>query len=56
MVTMNLVLKSTGAKQGQEIRASFKAKKDFLASIGKGPDLNPESFLTNLLSGADREE
>ena len=53
---MNLELKSTGAKQGREISASFKAKKDFLASIGKGPDLNPESFLTSLFKGADKVE
>ena len=53
---MNLELKSTGAKQGREISASFKAKKDFQASTGKGPDLKPESFLTSLFSGADRDE
>ena len=53
---MNRVLKSTGAKHGREIKASFNAKKDFLASIGKGPDLKPESFLTNLLRDADNEE
>ena len=55
-MTMNRESKSTGAKQGREIKASFGAKKDFLASIGKGPDLNPESFLTNLLRGADKVE
>ena len=54
-MTMNRESKSTGAKQGREIKASFR-KKDFLASMGKGPDLNPESFLINLLRGADKVE
>ena len=55
-MTMNRESKSTGARQGREIKASFRAKKDFLASIGKGPDLKPESFLINLLRGADKVE
>ena len=55
-VTMNLLLKLTGARHGREVRAILRASNDFFASIGRGPALNPESFLTNLFNQADMEE
>ena len=53
---MNRCLKLTGARHGREVRATLSASNDFFASIGRGPALNPESFLTNLFKGADMEE
>ena len=53
---MNFWLKLTGAKHGREVRATLRASNDFLASIGREPALNPESFRTSLFNGADNEE
>ena len=53
---MNSLLKLTGAKQGREVNATLSASNDFFASIGRGPALNFESFLTNLFSEEEREE
>ena len=53
---MNRWLKLTGAKHGREVRATLSALKDFFVSIGRGPALNPKSFLTNLFNEADMEE
>ena len=50
-MTINLCLKLTGAKQGREVRATFSASNDFLASMGRAPALKPESFLTSLFRG-----
>ena len=55
-MTINFLLKLTGAKQGRDVRAIFSASNDFLASIGRAPALKPESFLTSLFKGADSEE
>ena len=55
-MTINLCLKLTGAKQGREVRATFSASNDFLASMGRAPALKPESFLTSWYRGADNEE
>ena len=48
MVTIKGCLKLTGAKQGREMRAILRASKDFFASNGRAPALNPESFRTSL--------
>ena len=56
MVTINCSLKLTGAKHGREVRAILRASKDFFASKGSAPALNPESFRTSLFKGADNEE
>ena len=56
MVTIKGCLKLTRAKQGREMRAILRASKDFFASNGRAPALNPESFRTSLFKGADKEE